>query len=97
MSDGEWASPATVRREGEARLVLVFSCGLALGLAACELLDLLLLLAAGSGARGLGSGFLARGAFQLLAFQLVFYFGGICHVIPLSLESFSKFPANGSM
>ena len=48
--------------------------------AAGELFDLLLLLPARSGALGLRSGFLAGGALQLLAFQLVFNLGGVCHV-----------------
>ena len=53
---------------------------LPLGLSACQLLYLLLLLSAGSGSGRLGSGLLARRALQFLAFQLVFNFGGVCHV-----------------
>jgi len=54
--------------------------GLPLGHAACQLLYLLFLFSAGSGPGRLGSGLLACRAFQFLAFQLVFNFGGVCHV-----------------
>ena len=47
--------------------------------AACQFLQLLLVLAARSGAFRLGCGFLASGALYLLAFQLIFDLGGICH------------------
>lgn len=53
---------------------------LALRLAASQLFDLLLLLPARSSPLGLGSGLFTGGAFQFLAFQLVFNFGGVCHV-----------------
>jgi hypothetical protein len=58
-----------------------FSIGcLPLGHAACQLLYLLLLLSASSGSGRFGGGLLAGGAFQFLSFQLVFNFGGVCHV-----------------
>jgi len=53
---------------------------LALRLPASQLLDLLLFLSAGSRAGRLGSGFLAGGALDLLAFQFVFHFARVCHV-----------------
>jgi hypothetical protein len=52
---------------------------LALGLAAGCLLDLGLVLAAGSGAGSLGSGLFAGGALDLLALDLVGDAGGVCH------------------
>ena len=62
------------------RLGLALACsGLALGLSASQLFNLLLLLAARAGAGSLGGSLLAGGALQLLTFQLVFDFGGVCH------------------
>ena len=57
-------------------------------------LDFLLVFAARSGAFGLGGGLLAGRAFQLLAFQLVFNFGGICHLVTSFTPISSGFPAN---
>ncbi len=52
---------------------------LALGLAACELLDLLLVGAARLGALGLRRSLLAGGALDLFTFDLVFNLFCICH------------------
>jgi len=60
---------------------------LALGNAARQFLDLLLLGATGLGLLGLGSGLLAGGALQYFTFLFVFDLGGICHLVPLSFES----------
>jgi len=66
----------------------VDACGrLPLGDAARELLDLLLGRAARLSPLCLGGGLFAGGALQRLAFLLVFNLGGICHLVPLSLES----------
>ena len=54
-------------------------CGLALGGAACGLLDLLLVFAAGAGALGLGRGGFAGGALDLFAFFGVGDGLGVCH------------------
>jgi hypothetical protein len=70
-----------VDRERSAGTLFKFRNGrLSLGLASCQLLYLLFLFSAGSGPWRLGSGLLARRAFQFLPFQLVFNFGGVCHV-----------------
>jgi len=60
---------------------------LPLGYAARELLDLLLGRAARLSPLCLGGGLFAGGALQRLPFLLVFNLGGICHLVPLSLES----------
>ena len=65
---------------------------LALGLSAREFFELLFVLAAGSGARAFGGGLLASRAFYFLSFQLIFNFGGICHVQPLSQQSLRSIP-----
>ena len=53
--------------------------GLALGGAACSLLDLGLVFAAGSGTGSLGWGGFAGGALDLLALDLVGDGSGVCH------------------
>jgi hypothetical protein len=53
---------------------------LALRLSASQLLYLFLGFAARAGALALGSGLFAGCALQFFPFQLVFNFGGVCHV-----------------
>jgi len=68
---------------------------LPLGDTARKLLDLLLRGAARLGPFRLGSGLLAGGALHFLTCLFVYDFGGIGHLVPLSVQSFLGFPQMG--